>query len=301
MLGEVHREVHPHAERAGRHLKGETPVRRHHHAAFGTNRVDVARGAAVCDAVVARRAVTVLPALAGARAASANEGRGAVGCERADDAGPCIGIRALGNLAAVLDALPALRAVDRREALDLTETVATNQVVGALGIVGARLPAGGARLLRHLGETAVADLFLLRTGTRDAGLARKAIGVALTLITTLRVGRAYLTLRAIGVVGTVALGVELTDVERAVARHAAKRRRAIARARASHVAAAERAHEGCIAVGVDQAPLRQIGERWVVARAGDSEEGHAHPSAKHPHHVHHPSSAGFHLYMVPSM
>ena len=163
------------------------------------------------------------------------------------------------------------------------------------------MPAGGPRLFRHLGETAVANLFFLRAGTRDAGLARKAIGVALTLIRHCASAAHTCTLRAIGVVGTVSLGVELADVERAD--HSPR-----TGAEAGNPACSRKLrgsggtrNEGRCRSVLTKHPCARSATRWIVARAGDSEESHAHRSAKHPHHVHHQSSTGFHLYMVPSL
>src|SRR5262249_51273223 len=121
-------------------------------------------------------------------------------------------------------------------------------------------------------------------------------GITLALVPALSVGRANLALRTIRVVGALSLGLELADMERAVARDASERRRAVPRALARHVAAAECANEGRGAIRVGEAPLRQIGVRRLVARAGAREQDDERPNEKDTHCVHRA-----HLYIVPRL
>src|SRR5262249_21485652 len=85
-------------------------------------------------------------------------------------------------------------------------------------------------------------------------------------------GGAHLTLRTVRVVGALALLAQLADVVRSVARDAAQARGAIAGDRAGVVALPERADERIVAVGVDEATLRQFGQRRTVTRASPRED-----------------------------
>jgi hypothetical protein len=117
--------------------------------------------------------------------------------------------------------LAPLGTVDRREALELAESRAAHQPIGALGVVRARLPRRRTGFLFDDRQAAVAQLGLLRARSRDANLLFQAVGFALALVAALRVARAHLPLGTIGVVEAISFFFELADVERPVARDAA--------------------------------------------------------------------------------
>src|SRR5262249_35719303 len=137
----------------------------------------------------------------------------------------------------------------------------------------ARLAVGRPRFPVDHGQAPIGiELGAIGAAARDARLLGEAVGVALALVATLRVGGAHLTLRAVRVVGALALLAQLADVVRSVARDAAQARGAIAGDRAGVVALQERADERIVAVGVDEAPLRQFGQRRTVTRASHRED-----------------------------
>src|SRR5438309_7224841 len=123
------------------------------------------------------------------------------------------------------------------------------------------LPGRRTTILEHGGQSSVAELADIGAATCHADLFRDAVRITLALIAALGVDAAHLALRAARGVEASALLVELADVERAIARDAAGRHRAVARGQAGVVATPERADEGTVAVGVDEASLGNVGMR----------------------------------------
>ena len=245
--------------------------------------------------VVARRTVAAYPALTSAVAAAADQRRGTIRAERAKDARSCVAFRAKRCLTAVAHALPAVGAVDRREALELAEVGPADEVDDASctsRVVRSTVPSPspppavrrpGARFVRRKPRTRRSG----RGGNRSPpGTGR---GTARRRRTPATAGS--------GVVPAVPLFEKLADVERAIARDAPQPGRTIARGLARVVALAKRAHQRVVAVRVDETTLGQIGK--LVARAGDAEDRQAADRERPPHRASEMSCPSFICLRIP--
>src|SRR5262249_22289568 len=169
--------------------------------------------------------------------------------------------------AAVVHALGPAGAVARRPAFHRAKVIAANEGRRAFRRVKTSLPAARVRRCRGR-ERPGLDFGDVGAAPGNAQLLVQATAIGIALIAALKIDAARLPAGAIAVVRAVALVQELAHVIRPIAGNAALAFAfAVTRIDARFVTFAKGAHERRIAIGIDEAPFGETGERRLVAAA----------------------------------